>query len=45
MVTLRVLLSSAVQSEMKLKQLEIKTAYFNAGIEEEIFDDQQPEFV
>ena len=37
MITLRVLLSSAVQNEMKLKQLDIKTAYLNAGIEEEIF--------
>ena len=45
MVTLRVLLSSAVQNEMKLKQLDIKTAYLNAGIEEEIFVDQPPGFV
>ena len=45
MVTLRVLLSSAVQNEMKLKQLDIKTAYLNAGIEEEIFVDQPPAFV
>ena len=36
MVTLRVLLSLAVQNETKLKQLNIKTAYLNAGIEEEI---------
>ena len=45
MVTHRVLLSSAVQNEMKLKQLHIKTAYLNAGIEEEIFVDQPPVFV
>ena len=45
MVTLRVLLSSAVQNEMKLKQLDIKTAYLNAGIEEKIFVDQPPGFV
>ena len=45
MVTLRVLLISAVQNEMKLKQLDIKTAYLNASIEEEIFVDQQPGFV
>ena len=45
MVTLRVLLSSAVQNEMKLKQLDIKTAYLNAGIEEECFVDQPPGFV
>ena len=45
MVTLRVLLSSAVQNEMKLKQLDIKTAYLNASIEEEIFVDQPPRFV
>ena len=43
MVTLRV--SSAVQNEMKLKQLDIKTTYLNAGIEEEIFVDQPPGFV
>ena len=42
MVTLRVLLSLAVQKEMKLKQLDIKTAYLNAGIEEEFFVDQPP---
>ena len=45
MVTLRVLLSSAVQNEMQLKQLDIKTAYLNAGKEEEIFVDQPPRFV
>ena len=32
MVTLRISLSSAVQNEMKLKQLDIKTAHLNAGI-------------
>ena len=37
MVTLRVLLSLAVQKEMKLKQVDIKTADLNAGIEEGIF--------
>ena len=30
---------------MKLKQLDIKTAYLNADIEEEIFVDQPPGFV
>ena len=45
MVTLRVLLSSAVQKEMKLKQLDIKTAYLNAIIEEELFVDQPSGFV
>ena len=44
-VTLRVLLSSAVQNEMKLKQLDIKAAYLNAGIEEEVFVDQPQGFV
>ena len=45
MVTLRVLLSLAVQNEMKLKQLDIKTAFVNAGIEEETFVGQPPGFV
>ena len=36
-VTLRVLLSSAVQVEMKLKPLDMKTAYLYAGLEEELF--------
>ena len=45
MVKLRVLLSLAVQKEMKLKQLDIKTAYLNAGLEEEIFVDQPPGLV
>ena len=45
MVTLRVLLSSAVRKEMKLKQLDIKTAYLNAAIEEELFVDQLSGFV
>ena len=45
MVTRPVLLSSAVQNEMKLKQLDMKTAYLNAGIEEENFVDQPPGFV
>ena len=45
MITLRILLSSAVQEEMKLKQLGKKTAYFIAGKEEEIFVDQPPGFV
>ena len=41
MVTLRILLSSAVQRDMKLKQFDVKTAYLNAKIDEEIFV-QQP---
>ena len=41
MVTLRFLLSFAVQQDMKLKQLDVKTAYLNAEIDEEIFV-QQP---
>ena len=41
MVTLRFLLSFAVQRDMKLKQLDVKTAYLNAEIDEEIFV-QQP---
>ena len=45
MVSLRVLLSSAVQKEMKLKHLDIKTAYLNAGKEEKNFVVQPPGFV
>ena len=41
MVTLRFVLSFAVQQDMKLKQLDMKTAYFNAEIDKEIFL-QQP---
>ena len=40
-MTLRLLLSFAVQRDLKLKQLDVKTAYLNAEIDEEIFV-QQP---
>ena len=41
MVTLRFLVSFAVQRDRKLKQLDVKTAYLNAEVDEEIFV-QQP---
>ena len=40
MVTLRFLLSFAVQQDITLKQLDVKTAYLNAEIDEEIFVQQ-----
>ena len=45
MITLRDLMHLAVQKEMKFKQLDIKTAYLNPSIEEEIFADQPPGIV
>ena len=45
MVTLGIFLSSAFQKEMKLKQLDKKTAYLTAGIEEEVFVDQPQGFL
>ena len=41
MVTLRFLQSFAVQQDMKLKQLDMKTAHHNAEIDEEIYVQQQ----
>ena len=41
MVTLRFLRSFAVQQDMKLKQLDVETAYLNKEIDEKIFV-QQP---
>ena len=40
-MTLRLFLSYVVQQDMKLKQLDVKTAYLNEEIDEEIFV-QQP---
>ena len=44
MITVRMLLNLAVQREMKLKQLDIKTAYLNADIDDEIYVEQPPGF-
>ena len=41
MVTLRLLLKFAVQQDLKLKQLDVKTAYLDAEIDKKIFA-QQP---
>ena len=44
MVTVRMLLNLAVQRDMKLKLLDIKTAYLNGDIDDEIYVEQPPGF-
>ena len=45
MTTIRVLLSLAASYGLLIHQMDVKTAFFNGELEEEIYMDQPDEFV